>query len=232
VKYTEHSWKNSEDGREGFIDLVLQDAQGTMSLAVECKRRKDAQWIFLMPDPKQMQRRHVKAWVTWSGSDSPKYFGWRDVTADPRTPQSQFRIVRGEDSKAKPMLEAIGSELVSATEAFAGEERPALYTSRENLRVYFSVIVTTAKLYTCEFDPASIPLSTGAIPNGRTTEVAAVRFRKQLAVRMSERDLAHHQRPHDVSLAKEHTVFVVNAERFIEFLNELEIDSTSVEFLA
>jgi hypothetical protein len=233
VKHTEHSWKNANDGQAGFIDIVLRDDPGTVALVVKCKRTLDSSWIFLMPDPKQLDRRHVKAWITWSGAETPPHFGWRDVTLDPRTPQSQFCVIPGQDPKAAmPMLERIGGGLVSATEAFATEERGIINRSRGNLRVYCSVIATTAKLYVCQFDPSSIPLDTGKIPTGQLVAVPAVRFRKQLSVRLPDFSPGQQEDAHEVSLSKEHTVFIVNAEHFIDFLNDFDIDSQAVNFLA
>jgi hypothetical protein len=59
-----------------------------------------------------MSRRHLKAWLTWSSESS--YFGWYDVTLEPRTPESQFCVVRRQDEKSQSMLERVGSELISA----------------------------------------------------------------------------------------------------------------------
>jgi hypothetical protein len=62
------------------------------------------------------------------------------------TPQSQYCAVDGQDPKARPMLERIASDLVSSTEGFATEEMARVSNDHEALRMYFSVIVTTAKL--------------------------------------------------------------------------------------
>src|SRR6266850_1548849 len=53
VKYEEHSWKNVDDDREGFIDLILQNHPGTVAFVLECKRTLDSSWLFLMPDRKE-----------------------------------------------------------------------------------------------------------------------------------------------------------------------------------
>jgi len=232
VKYTEHAWKNPKDGHEGFIDIVLEDASGAGALVLECKRALDSSWAFLLPDPKQASRRHVKVWLTWSGGRKSRHFGWHDITLSPSTPQSQFCVVRGQDPRSVPMLERIAADLVSATEALAAEESPYLNQSPENLRAYVSIIVTTATLHVVQFDPASISLDTGKIPDGQASEVPAVRFRKQLSVHAPDLETGHQGDSHAVSLAKEHTVFIVNAVRFMDFLEQFEFDENAFRFLA
>src|SRR5258708_26201468 len=113
VTHVEEAWKNGSDERDGFIDLVIENGPRTVALIVEAKRTLDASWIFLVPDAKQMDRRHFNAWVTWSGGTP--HFGWHDVTLSPQSPESQFCVVRGQDDKNASMLERVGSQLPSAT---------------------------------------------------------------------------------------------------------------------
>ena len=64
VRYTEHAWRDDGSGAGGFIDVVLENARGTAQLVIECKRVRDAEWIFLAPtgDPKELRR--CKCWVS------------------------------------------------------------------------------------------------------------------------------------------------------------------------
>jgi hypothetical protein len=43
----EHPWR-AEDGREGFIDIVIRNSEADR-MVPECKRTRDAEWIFLVP---------------------------------------------------------------------------------------------------------------------------------------------------------------------------------------
>ena len=49
VAAREHPWKSASG--TGYIDLVI--SSGRVHLVVECKRPRDATWMFLMPDEKQ-----------------------------------------------------------------------------------------------------------------------------------------------------------------------------------
>jgi len=229
VKLTEEGWKNLEDGKEGFIDLVLQNEPGSMSLVVEAKRTLDACWVFLVPDKKHMSRRHLKGWLTWSG-EMP-FCGWRDVTLSPASPESQFCVVRGQDNKAVPMLERVAGDLVSSTEALALEEKPFVERRKHEMRLYCSVIVTTATLKVCEYDPGGIPLDLGKITDATFTEVPVVRFRKQLSTRKVQRPVLLHLDEHSQTRLKEHTVFVINALHFMDFLHAFDIDAASTRNL-
>jgi hypothetical protein len=230
VLYTEHSWKNQLDETSGFVDLVLENGPQTAVLVVECKRVREASWIFLNPSERVLDRRHAKAWVTRHTRGSFTCFDWHDLALDPSSPQSQYCVVPGQDAKSRPMLERVAAELVSATEAIAWEEKPLQPLRLDALRVYFSVIVTTAALKICSFGPDQVSLKDGTISSSSFSDAFVVRFRKQLSTRgVDALRLPRGQSP--VS-AKEHTVFVVNSESIVQFLSELEIDNNSFFGLA
>lgn len=222
VLFTEHSWRHAESGNDGFIDLILENEDGTVALVVECKRVLESSWIFLNP---YMSRRHAKGFDTYYASKNPIVFGWNDVPLEPSSPESKYCVVFGQDSKSKPMLERIGAELVYSTEAFAEEEKPYIRGAGDRRKRYFSVVVTTAQLRLCTFDPSTVSLADGKIGTSQFPEKPYVRFRKQLSTGHMKPDLTAGLR--GLERAKEHTVFVVTAEALPEFLESFEIDQLS-----
>ncbi|RJF98589.1 hypothetical protein D3871_08760 [Noviherbaspirillum saxi] len=228
--YTEHSWKNAANNTDGFIDIVLEDEHGTSLMIVECKRVLESSWIFLNADISVKNRRHAKAWVTCYISGNTGYFGWTDLALEPSCPESQYCVTFGQDAKSKPMLERVGAELVFAIEGLADEENPFHARRQDSIRIYFSVIVTTAHLKLCTFDPKEISLDDGKVSASSFQDVPYVRFRKQLSTQSLKPNftegLGHLVR------TKEHTVFVVNAEYFSDFLKSFEIDDRVFRRLA
>ena len=84
----EHAWRDPKHDREGFIDLVLQSSMVTW--AVECKRTKEAKWIFLVDKMKGEPVPHIRClWVVASGKGQ-RAAGWDDVNCKPWSPESQF----------------------------------------------------------------------------------------------------------------------------------------------
>lgn len=230
VIYSEHSWKNLTDGNSGFIDLVLENQYRTSVLIVETKRTLETSWIFLIDDPKQLSRRHAKSWLMRylkNGGGLTTYFGLKELTLEPTTPESQYCVVGSGDSKNQPILERIASDVVSSTEGFANEEKELRRKDNSTFRMYFSVIVTTAKLQVCSFNPADVSIKDGTIKNAKFEEVPYLRFRKQLT--------SHHDVPESnevgdyraFALEKESTVFVVNAESLPIFLSEFDVDANA-----
>ncbi len=231
VLCAEHAWKNELDHDSGFIDIVLEDRYRTSVLVVECKRVLEASWLFLIESARIKERSHAKLWVTFARSGNLKYFNWLDTPLDPVSPESAFCVVPGQDPKSRPMLERVAGECVSATEALAEEERRLLSGEVESLRMYGSVIVTTASLQVCAFDPGNISLENGMVANPNFTEVPYVRFRKQLSVRSPNKKSLAAQQLGAVAKAKEHTVFVVNSQAFKSFLEEWEVSNNGLRQL-
>jgi hypothetical protein len=220
VRYTEHSWSNRADGDSGFIDLILQDKHKTTFLIVECKRKSET-WLFLRSDGTAKASRHAKAWVSHYSDGTMKRFGWTDVAPDPECPEVGFCATRGMSANDKTtMLERIGGELLSSTEAFASEEKDFRRPKQENLRFYFNVVVTTAQLKLATFDPHKVSLTTGTLDEAEIQDVPFVRFRKQLSVRPAQLTPGRFEEDIDPSYEKENTIFVVRADHFVRFLHE------------
>lgn len=224
----EHAWKNQLDNNSGFIDIVLEDKFRTSVMLVECKRVLDSSWIFLNPNPAVKSRRHAKAWLTRYSQGSFRHLCWADLSLNPDSPESEFCVVPGQDSKSRPMLERVAADVVSATEAIALEEKDYQAQLKDVLRMYFSVVVTTAKLKVCTFAPEQVSLVDGKVFDAQFTEVPFVRFRKQLSTRPALVPLNVADGFETFVRAKEHTVFVVNVEALPLFLSNFEVDSSAL----
>ena len=223
----EHSWNNTSSGSSGFIDLVLIDQYQTSMMVVECKRVQNTQWVFLSNNSKQMSRRHFKPWITLIEEDKAKKFDWANLAIDPTSPESSFCVVAGQDSKSRPMLERLAAEANDATEAFAREDLAMLLGNRGHLRIYYNVIVTTAQLVVCELMSDAISLASGTVDAATFTKVPYVRFRKQLSVnRTADPTVRYYGSPFR---EKENTVFVVNSSHLLDFLDEYNVEDSSLQ---
>lgn len=221
-------WHNLSADTNGFVDLVLTNQYDTQKIIIECKRVRETSWLFLEPDTRNADRRHATFWVTCVEDDNTHYFNWFEAALDPSSPESAFCVVHGQDPKSKPMLERTAAELLDATEAIAFEEYQLHKKDKTRfLSFYCSVIATTAELRICTFNPEDISTEKGEIHKAEFRKVPFLRFRKSLSTRQ----------PSHVGVksfkeaigAKERTVFVVNAEHIVEFVQSLEIqDSPSM----
>lgn len=224
VHAVEQAWSNKETGESGFIDLVIE--KQNVFLVIECKRTRDTTWAFLLPDKKQLSRRYVKGWASVEESSATghfPHFGWSDLIIDPRSPQSSFCAMRGQEPHVRS-LERIASGLVSATEGFALEHvHVRAHGSGVPIRrFYFSVIVTTSPLGMCEFDPLQIDLANGTIENPTVEAIPLVRLHKQLAV--SSLGIRAEPSFNDYGRENEHTVLVVNSAHLLSLLDDFELD--------
>ena len=156
-------------------------------------------------------------------------FGWSHLTLDPTCPEAQFCAVRGQTTGERvTLIEKTAAELILATECLAREHKDYRPPQSENLKMFFSVIVTTAKLTVAKFDPGAISLADGTLSNAEFEHVPYVRFRKQLGVHNSQLTTEQYQEGGDISYMKESTVFVVSAEAVSDFLSEFEVRASSI----
>lgn len=229
VRYVEHSWINKNEGQSGFIDLVLQNHYKNIFLVIECKRVKDSNWIFLRSEGDDLERRHSKVWISQFVNIEEKWkrFGWKDIAIDPPSAEALFCVVLGQSSSdRRTMLERIGGELVSSTEALALEEKEFTYKIHPSIRLYFNVVVTTANLKIAKFSPADISLSDGTIESAKFKDVPFLRFRKQMSMRENHLSFSDFADKQDAAYSKENTLFVVKADSFIDFLSNFDVSDT------
>ncbi|MGB8857304.1 MAG: hypothetical protein WCC58_11635 [Burkholderiales bacterium] len=225
VIYTEHSWTNSTNETSGFIDIVLENKQGNLVLVIECKRLLDSEWIFLNQGHEIKARNHAKVWITKGVQGNPSICDWNDFAIDPASPESDFCVVRGQDNNSRPMLERLAAGVISSIEGFAFEQLPLVgRTGRAKVIIFIPIIVTTAKLKICTFEPDKITLGDGTIKEEKLQEVPYIRFRKQLSTAHYHVNLDYSHS--DQASAKERTVFVVNAEKLIEFLGLVDASNS------
>lgn len=218
----EHPWRNEIVSGGGFIDLIIENQPQTQAMVIECKRVRDTAWIFLVPNKDIKHRRHANAWLHWKRGPENSYFDWEDLTLDPVSPESEFCVIPGHDPKSRPMLERTAAELIDATEALALEERSLSGYGVGPLRIYFSVIITTAELKVCNFDPVDIDIRSGEIENSCFSTVPFVRFRKCLSTRPPMN--SKFKNIAELGKATERTVFIVNSGSVLDFLKSWELN--------
>jgi hypothetical protein len=236
----EHPWRNIENGSQGYIDIIL--GLGRMRLVIECKRPKDAAWIFLNPNDKRDKVRRARllwtkitdrtAGVLISTGAIPKpsktiyesVAGWHDLAIAEESPESQFCVIRGQGEEDKTMLERISSQLITSIECLANEEiEISNYKPNRGVIVYMPVIVTTAQIELCHFDPGKIALLTGILSEGTFTTVPFIRFRKSLTTRLTS--TATPTNIEEANQDKERTVLIMNSDSFCDLLQKLNLDN-------
>lgn len=125
------------------------------------------------------------------------------------------------------MLERTAGVLVSVTEALPREERDFRPAQLPSIRVYFSVIVTTAELKIATFDPSQISLEDGTLDVAQAIDVSVVRFRKQLLMRGTPLTPEDFSAREDLQYARQNTVFVVRADALAQFLADFELPDSA-----
>jgi hypothetical protein len=218
----EHPWAHPVTHDEGFIDLITT-AGTNGKIIFECKRLRDAGWVFLIHPSATPTKSACILWRKRLSDDMPAT-AWDDFSLKRQSLEAEFCVVRGQADTQVPMLERLCASLLASVEALANEE--IAYPQEvgwAGVRFYFPAIVTTAHLYICRADPAAIDLTSGELSNAIFEEVPYIRFTKSLPTTLGSSRL-----PSNVPQAareSRRTVFVVNASHLTPFLTgEWEFD--------
>lgn len=225
VVVEEHLWR-TEGGTQGFIDIIAANRKRNPPLdilVIECKRVRQAGWVFLVPEIPPPLRRQAKIWGSYLVDTTWRKYGWENLPSDPPTYQSEYCAIPGQDQGRMNLLERTASELIDSVEALATQEKELQDRggAKDFARIYVPILVTTAKLFVACFDPSSIELAEGTLPKETATEeVPYIRFYKGLGTYRGQLNGTTIQELHGWS---QRTVFIVNAEKLPSFLEELEI---------
>ncbi len=221
----EHPWSLQSGHSEGFIDLILLDIHEEQTIVVECKRVKQTVWVFLLPKTNPEKRSHARLWVSSKSNSKWEMLGWSQFQVDPQCHESKYCAIPGQDHGRHNLLERTASELIASVEALALQERELTEKGQASdvrfRRCYIPVIVTTAQLQVACFDPSEVSLVDGTLPaEANFSEVPYVRLRKALTNSFSTTSQTNLTEAYQKA---ERTVFIVNAEKFGDFLYTCEV---------
>lgn len=235
VLLSEHPWRDPATDGEKFIDLVINGRRphsggaGFQTLVIECKRAREADWIFLR-ESNDGQRVVTRARVVArrAGIPQPLINEWTDVQCIPGSPIGEYCVIRkARNNSQVDLLERTSAEIVRATDALADEELSLCMKHGLPLhRVYMPLIVTTAKLYMCDADYLELDLDTGEVDDIQPVRVPFLRFTKSLGVGTIPRKATSLA---DISSQSERSVIVVQAGSFIDFLDKWDLGNITTE---
>jgi hypothetical protein len=225
VLVEEHPWSSDDPDSGGFIDLVLEEKQhGVQKMVVECKRIRDAIWVFLVHGVRVAHRSRARVWYSSYNTNKWDNFGWLERQPAPESYESKFCAIPGIEQGRRSLLDRTTSELIKATEALASDEKGLLEGRGKEVKsngIYIPVLVTTADLAVALFDPKDVSLKDGSLPKSTVFKtVPFIRFRKSLTNKLSPSRL---QTLKEVYLASERSIFIVNSEFFQDFLHKWEL---------
>jgi len=154
--------------------------------------------------------------------DSPSFKDFLDCRCILEIDTSSFCVIRGSGENDEPMLERVAGKLMRSIENLASEEL-LLCPIFEDAWLYIPVIVTTAELILCEYDPRKADLVSGEIKENDCDfrSVDFLRFQKSLFTSLSMMNKIKFDKIADLKKSNEasqRTVFIVHASGLIEFL--------------
>ena len=228
---SEFPWQDPLSGDEKFLDLVVRanNAIDPTAFVVECKRAREAHWIFLRKsnaDPGRDAIVNVRARIMVRLPEGGTCDDWTDLPFIPGSPEADYCVVRKGGKNSNELLEKTAAEIVRGAEALAVQESTLHWKSFRYSgnnappirRIYIPVIVTTAKLYICDADYSTVDPLTGEVPIESITEVPMMRFAKSLVLLDADRTAA--DSVEKVADQSERSVLIIQAAAFTEILKK------------
>lgn len=209
----EFPWQD-ETGADQFLDLVAQ--KGFLFLTIECRKTRKETLTFLQPGGFFSDVNLVRCVYLTQIRDATLRMELLcdDRQLRPKSAESAFCVVSTSYSgKDQRMLEPDAQRIVRATDAYAQRYKQDFKGKQfpDVNRLFLPVIVTNAKVFVADYDPADVSLETGELskrPPATISPVKWVRFRKAFTT----------QGQH----GGDRTVLVVTATELRTFLVKLE----------
>lgn len=216
----EHRWINVETQEEGFIDLILERSKMNVRLVVECKK-VDGVWSFLLPKTDNLYiRSETKSLIT---DLTNRKIYWANIRLLPKSYISTYCVPEVQGKKDTRTLEKIAGELILSCEALAREEEPLSIGFSDGYYLYVPVIVTTAELNSLVFDPFTVDIKSGKISNTTPDPSEFIRFQKNFATSVPAQKSSQFPSIKSVNEENDRTVFVVQSQKFLDFLENFSI---------
>lgn len=207
-------WRD-DTGSDQFLDLIA--TKGQFIVTIECKKTQKEIFTFLQPGGADGNVNRVRCIYLTQIQDVTKRMELfcSDWLFMPKSAESAFCVVStSESGRDQRMLERDVQRLVRGTDAYAQRRKWGFHVTgvSEADRPILPVLVTNAKLFLAEYDPANVSLETGQLPMPRPATLSPVdwvRFRKGFT-----------SAGNDVG---ERTVFVVSASAVVRWCEKLDV---------
>lgn len=213
---TEHRWVDIDTKLEGFIDIIV--IIGYTNFVFECKRVKEGNWIFLVPEVRPSNG--GDAYLFWMlQREKGKYIKENDlVRTNYEAYYSAYSIMRGQDNNSLPLEKWSGNLLRSVEALIVETSALKAYSPPDWPYLFIPIIVTNAHLLICKYQISNINLETGTLPDVQEfEEVPFVQFRKSLSTTFrSEKKVADNLS--EAGELSQRSVFVVNISGLRDFL--------------
>ncbi len=223
---SECPWHDHATNKGGFADLVVR-RHVAPTWVIECKRPRGGEWVFLVPDGESEKVAKFRCLWASKGREGNLQIGWDELDFKPESLESSFCVVRGSGEGHLSLLERLAAQLVQSVDCLAQEDINDLDYMARDIGIYMPIIVTTAALFTCRFDPAKISLATGMLPQSTFEAVPLVRYRKAFAPTAPPGEPSPRGLPGMVR-SRERSVLVVHAESLIDTMHEADLITTDI----
>jgi hypothetical protein len=228
VRLEEFTWKHPS-GAMGHLDLLLKLPGDSKHMVVEVKRPKtNREWIFLVPSDAKSEQAEARILFQRRRSPPDNPHGepeleqwWCLATFDPQSHVARWCAPRTDEG----LLERLGAELIQSTEAVGHYLAQTRYSSflGDKQWLFSCALVTTAKLYVARLPLERISLQHGAAEEELDIQpVPFLRFTKSFTApsAIHSPDGEPLQDFDELAADNDRTLFVVQAQNFVEFLDQ------------
>jgi len=196
----------------GYLDIIAH--RGAIVAMIECKRFLKQDWIFLVPQGASDNEVRLRVNVSHNGPD--EHYGLEDVSMPLGSFEASFCEIHGD--RGNLTIERLAGDLTRAVVSIASTPGRAALSAIE---VFLPILVTTARLPVCLYDPSQLDVADGNVnPDATFREVNMIRFRKTLSGLRNRRP-AESLLIRDMIQAEEETVLVCNGSHIARMMADI-----------
>jgi hypothetical protein len=224
----EFPWTNKRTGEAQYLDLLVQ--HGPIRFLISAKRRQETDWVFVEHDGRSRSTHRAFLFYADRGIEGPA--GWRKMEVEPDSPMAIYCAMPGRRDDPSHIIDQAGQELVAATEAIADYEKQIedAFSETRGARFYVPVLATTARLHTYAVPPDSLSLQTGTA-NPASVTGAPIPFIRMTKAFTAPRYTGTARSLRELGTNEERTLFVVEAQHFVQFLERFSIIGASLMYM-
>ncbi len=212
-------YPENQDNKNEYL-IVKKNPYIDPRLIIKCNRFI-GDWKFYLPNTNKNQIGKGKCIYVEKQPEIKEQLEkliWIEPSIGPLSLVSEHCVMKSEGKNDFHSLEEILKELLGFLEDIAKKDMSIPYSNPFWKRIYIPIIVTTANLQSCIFDPNTI--KKGSIDNCKINKIELIRIRMNLSTNIEDNELKINEDIKSVYQKNQFTVLILQEDHMMQSLGK------------